>query len=393
MGTYSVVGDPPTGNGLIQRNLPKAQIGLAFYNEKGDGANITVPAKSAWGSSDWNKLKTPSQYNNEADQPLADALFSIAGYFAQVPNSNALVNTTTLGSCTSSSPCGPDYGGNESGFAHRGNSSDPYFQHGALSQCTKGDVIILTDGEPCSDGNLPYRLAHYADNTLFHCDGTTCPAAPGFSASAGPPACISRSGVSQTGREKASLEDVALWAHTTDLRNDIANSSGKQALDIWIVRAFGFSSSNLLKYAAINGSFDDTMGTGQPAVGTYDLDQSYFESDDPYGIENALNDIFQQLLKRATSGTAASVLASGEGSGANLVQAVFYPQRRFFDDVIGWTGTLQNFWYYIDPFFGNSSIREDSDQNGVLNLVSDNTVTFFFDPVAQVHESKFLCER
>ena len=382
LGTKSVVGDPPTGNGLIQRNLPKAQIGLAFYNEKGDGANITVPTKSAWGSSDWNKLKTPSQYNNEADQPLADALFSIAGYFAQVPNSDSLVNTTTLGNCTSSSPCGPDYEG--SGFASRSTSSDPYYQHGALSQCTKGNVIILTDGEPCSDGNLPSRLAHFADNTLFHCDGTTCPAAPGFLASAGPPACISRSGVSQTGREKGSLEDVALWAHTTDLRNDIPNSSGKQALDIWIVRAFGFSSSNLLKYAAINGSFDDTTGTGKPAVGTYDLDQSYFESDDPYGIENALNSIFQQLLKRATSGTAASVLASGEGSGANLVQAVFYPQRRFFDDVIGWTGTLQNFWYYIDPYFGNSSIREDSDQNDVLNLVSDNTVTFFFDPVAQV---------
>ena len=384
LGTHSVVGDPPTGNGLIQRNLPKAQIGLAFYNEKGDGANIAVPAKSAWGSSDWNNLKTPSQFNNEADQPLADALFSIAGYFAEVANSNALVNTTTLGSCTSSTPCGPDYGGNQSGFARRGTSFDPYYQHGALSQCTKGSVIILTDGEPCSDGNLPSRLAQFADNTLFHCDGTTCPAAPGFSASAGPPACISKSGVSQAGREKATLEDVALWAHTTDLRNDIPNNSGKQALDIWIVRAFGFSSSNLLKYAAINGSFDDTTGTGQPSVGTYDLNQSYFESDDPYGIENALNAIFQQLLKRATSGTAASVLASGEGSGANLVQAVFYPQRRFSDDVIGWTGTLQNFWYYIDPFFGNSSIREDSNQDNVLNLVSDNTVTFFFDPVAQV---------
>jgi type IV pilus assembly protein PilY1 len=384
LGTKSVVGDPPTGDGLIQRNLPKAQIGLAFYNEKGDGANITVPAKSAWGSSDWNTLKTPSQYNNEADQPLGDALFSIAGYFAQVPNSDSLVNTATLGACTTGDPsCGPDYGGNGSGFAPRGDSSDPFFQHGALSQCTKGNVIVLTDGEPCSDGNLPNILAHFADNTLFHCDGTTCPAAPGFSVSAGPPACISRSGVSQAGREKASLEDVALWAHTRDLRNDIPNtSSGKQALDIWIVRAFGFSSSNLLKYAAINGSFDDSAGTGQPAVGTYDLSQSYFESDDPYGIENALNGIFQQLLKRATSGTAASVLASGEGSGANLVQAVFYPQRIFVEDVIGWTGTLQNFWYYIDPFFGNSSIREDSVQDDVLNLVSDNTVTFYFDPDA-----------
>jgi type IV pilus assembly protein PilY1 len=384
VGSYSVVGDPPTGDGLIQRNLPKAQIGLAFYNEKGDGANITVPVKSAWGSSDWNKLKTPSQYNNEADQPLADALFSISGYFAQVANTNTLVNTTTLGGCTSSTPCGPDYGG--SGFATRSTSSDPYYQHGGLSQCTKGNVIILTDGEPCSDGNLPTGLAHYADTTLFHCDGTTCAAdtAGIFSASAGPPACISRSGVSQVGREKGTIEDVALWAHTTDLRTDIPNtSSGKQALDIWIVRAFGFSQSNILKYAAINGSFD-TATDNVPRVGNFDPDQGYFESDDPYRINSALDNIFQQLLKRATSGTAASVLASGEGSGANLVQAVFYPQRIFVDDVIGWTGTLQNFWYYIDPFFGNSSIREDSDQNAILNLQTDNTIAFYFDSVAQV---------
>jgi len=387
VGSYSVVGDPPTGNGLIQRNLPKAQIGLAFYNEKGDGANITVPTKSAWSSSDWNKLKTPSQYNNEADQPLADALFSIAGYFAQVANADNLVNTTTLGACTSSSPCGPDYAG--SGFATRSTASDPFYQHGGLSQCTKGNVIVLTDGEPCSDGNLPTRLAHFADSTLFHCDGATCPAAPGFTASAGPPACISRSGVSQVGREKGSLEDVALWAHTTDLRNDIPNTRSKQNLDIWIVRAFGFSTSNLLKYAAINGSFDDTAGTGKPAVGTYSLDQSYFEADDPYAIERALDDIFRQLLRRATSGTAASVLASGEGSGANLVQAVFYPKRRFFEEVIEWTGTLQNLWYYVDPFFSGASIREDSDHdsdpsyNPVLNLVTDNTILFYFDQTSQ----------
>ena len=90
----------------------------------------------------------------------------------QVLNSNALVNTTTLGSCTSSSPCGPDYGG--SGFNGRSTSSDPYYQHGALSQCTKGNVIIITDGEPCSDGNLPSKLAHFADtptNTMFRCTG------------------------------------------------------------------------------------------------------------------------------------------------------------------------------------------------------------------------------
>ncbi len=386
-GKRSVIGDPATLNGLIQRNLPKAQIGLAFYNENADGANILIPPKAVWGTSDWNKLKTPSQWNNAKDQPLADALFTVSSYFAQVSNSNALVNTTTLGSCTSSSPCGPDYVG--SGFATRSSSSDPYYQHGSLSQCTKGNVIIITDGEPCSDGNLPSKLAHFADspdNTMFRCIGSTCYNAVGFTDSESKPipSCTPMGGLIQAEREKGSLEDVALWAHTTDLRDDIPNtSSGKQNLDIWIVKAFGLSKSNLLQYAGINGSFD-TASDNVPKVGNYDPDQGYFESANPVEIDKKLDEIFQQLLKRATSGTAASVLASGEGSGANLVQAVFYPKRIFTEQVIEWTGTLQNFWYYIDPFFGNSSIREDDPTYNVLNLVDDNTVTFFFDPVAQV---------
>ena len=386
-----VVGDPPTLDGVIQTNLPKAQIGLAFYNEKGDGANIAVPVKAIWKPTDYNSLKTPSQYNGSTDQPLADALFSIAGYFAQVPSSDNLI-TALGGNCTSTEPCGPDYGGNKLEI-DRADLSDPYFQQGALSSCTKGNVIILTDGEPCSDGNLPENLAHYAEGrSPFHCSANstdnTCvavPSDPDFTNSPDIPRCSPKSGLDPKDRVIGSLEDVALWAHTTDLRNDIGNASGIQNLDIWIVRAFGLSPSNLLKYAAINGSFDTAKG-GSPSVSprNYSLSQSYFESNDPKKIKDALDEIFQQLLRRATSGTAASVLASGEGSGANLVQAVFYPKRRFVDQVIEWTGTLQNFWYYIDPFFGNSSIREDSTGPNVLNLVSDNTVTFFFDPVEGV---------
>ena len=46
---------------------------------------------------------------------------------------------------------------------------------------------------------------------------------------------------------------------------------------------------------------------------------------DGYEIENAVRNALSTMLKRASSGTAASVLASGEGSGATLIQAVFYP--------------------------------------------------------------------
>jgi type IV pilus assembly protein PilY1 len=89
-----------------------------------------------------------------------------------------------------------------------------------------------------------------------------------------------------------------------------------------------------------------------------------------------LKDTFQTIAARASSGTAASVLASGEGSGANLIQALFYPKRSIGNNTIEWTGSLQNFWYYIDPFLGNSSIREDTASPGELNLRNDRIMHF-----------------
>jgi type IV pilus assembly protein PilY1 len=95
----------------------------------------------------------------------------------------------------------------------------------------------------------------------------------------------------------------------------------------------------------------------------------------------------QDILAHATSGTAASVLASGQGSGANLVQAAYYPVRQFYNTNIAWTGTLQNLWYYIDPTFQNTSIRED-DGGRVLNLTTvssakDYITNFYFDTTQQ----------
>ena len=105
-------------------------------------------------------------------------------------------------------------------------------------------------------------------------------------------------------------------------------------------------------------------------------------------LEDAIRNALSTILKRASSGTAASVLASGEGSGANLVQAVFYPRRRFGNEIINWTGENQNFWYYIDPFFSNSSIREDTVSDKTLNLVEDYVSQFYFDTVAQITKAR-----
>lgn len=364
--------NPGPQSGIIQLETPRASLGLAFYNDSDsqgaflepqiDGSNLPIAAYRF-------RIDTPSRFNGmTVGAPLGEALWTIVGQYARIADA--------------ASATGPRYHGAADYVA----TKDPYTFHGGPSRCVKGSVIIISDGEPCADNNLPtsyagFDIQNYADGTTYNCQSGTCLAGMPFSATT-IPACAAGGAV-------GGLEDVALFAHTRDLRNSptfgVDNLANRQNLDIYVIRAFGQDVSNLLKYAAINGNFEDANGNGYPDPGEFSMSNIYIQADDGAAIERALTRIFENLLHRATSGTAASVLASGEGSGANLVQAVFYPRRRFFDEVIEWTGTLQNLWYYVDPFFGNSSIREDYDHSAastytpVLNLVTDRTVEFFFD--------------
>lgn len=365
-------------SGVYQNYAGKAQMEFFFYNTDDEGAatkqgiNGTQPPLSTM----LNLINTPSNYNGIANAPLGEALWTIVGHYALSTSSTG----AGYGTC---STCGPKYHNNDYSI-----QDDPYMYYGSASQCVKGNVIVISDGEPCNDGNLPSGIRTFGDNNsafLTKCTDSNCSDASTLGIPYKPaiPAC-------NAGGNVAGFERVALFAHTQDLRQLTSfngrDLGGKQNLDIYAIRAFGSDNSNVLKYGAINGTFTDsgTPPNGVPDSGEFDINSAYFTADDGTAIKRALDSIFFNILRRATSGTAASVLASGEGSGANLVQAVFYPKRNFSGDVIEWTGTLHNFWYYIDPFFGNSSIREDSDQNGILNLLYDKTLVFRFDPVAQL---------
>jgi len=366
--------NPGSLSGVIQLETPRTSLGLAFYNDSDsqgasldpqiDGSNLPISAYR-------NRIDTPSRFNGmTVGAPLGEALWTIVGQYARIGGG--------------ASATGPRYHGN----ADYVDSKDPYTFHGGPSRCVKGSVIIISDGEPCNDGSLPtsyagFNILNHADGTTYNCQSGNCLAGGGFSATTIPSCAAGAVG---------GIEDVALFAHTQDLRNSptfgVDNLANKQNLDIYVIRAFGQDNSNLLRYAAINGNFEDIEPlNGYPDPGEFSLDDIYIQADDGSAIEAALKKIFENLLKRATSGTAASVLASGEGSGANLIQAVFHPRRRFFDEVIEWTGTLQNLWFFVDPFLGNSSIREDSDKDTslipTLNIATDNTINFFFDQGSQ----------
>jgi hypothetical protein len=153
-------------------------------------------------------------------------------------------------------------------------------------------------------------------------------------------------------------------------------NAGRQYVSTYIVNPMGTpmttgylpdnpttSTGDILKQAAVRGG------------------GVYYEVTNAADLKAQLIQAFQDIIKRAAAGTAASVLASGEGSGANLIQAVFYPRRKFGDDEIAWIGRLTNFWYYVDPYFGNSAIRQD-DGDKILNLKTDGSHT---DYIAELY--------
>ncbi len=158
-----------------------------------------------------------------------------------------------------------------------------------------------------------------------------------------------------------------------------------------------------LWYAAKYGGFTDMDGNGLPYT-DYTCDpatrgtaarnpkcdewnkkgdgnpDTYFLVSNPSQMEQRLRDALDSILARVSSGTAASILNNSEGSGASLLQAVFYPKKDFDNNTQAyWIGEIHNMWYYLDPFLQNTSIREDTVQDNKLNLKQDRIAQFYFD--------------
>jgi len=377
--------------GVLQSGVgARGRIGVTFYNVS-DGGYVQVPVAASNLASAVNQINLTRP---NANTPLGETLWTIVGDFAQ---------QSSISGYNSPGGTGPLYNG---GDYQMNNNNDPMnFGSGGSPRwpvCQKSFVLLITDGEPCSDGDLPTNILNYpTGKSAYQCSGGGCPAVDNSTALTGgvgtfsfPASTFPSCGA---GGNTAGIESVALFMHTNDVRNsptigtnDIA---GFQNLTLYTVFAFGQDSS-ILKFAAINGGFEDIDGSNTPNQWdewdkNHDgVPDTYYEATDGAKLEQAVKDAFSGILKRASSGTAASVLASGEGSGANLIQAIFYPRRRFGNNLISWTGSLQNLWYFVDPFFANASIREETIADSKLNLANDYIAQFFFDPVTEVTKVK-----
>jgi len=128
---------------------------------------------------------------------------------------------------------------------------------------------------------------------------------------------------------------------------------------------------NPLWYSAKYGGFDDQNNNGIPEGEEWDKDadgvpDTYYYVVNPLKLEQQLNKSFADILEKAASGTAASVLATNSEGEGNLMQAYFQPKQTTLSSELTWVGFLQSLW--VDPC-GN--LREDTD--GDLQLDKQNT--------------------
>ena len=339
-------------SGVLQRVGDKAYWGNTWFNT-GTGSNESGGYVAAPIGTNVTSLITDLQ-NTPADTwtPLGESFYVATQYFKQ----QAVVDTLDY-------PNGPTGPFND--------VNDPYYQDQEV-WCAKSFVILLTDGVSSKDGKIPSDLKDLADgHEIFLSstdDGVDCDESTGDG-------CEFPSGGTDY------LKDVAHYARTTDLRTDI---EGEQNILLYTVYAALGSDDpdarNLLKEAARQGGFEDRNGNGWPDG---DVDSppndrkewdnngdgqpdTYFEATDGYELEAQLIAAINNILARAASGTAASVLATNAEGEGNLVQAYFRPSKIEGTEEVNWLGYLQALW--VDPC-GN--LREDSNGDLRLNLNED----------------------
>jgi type IV pilus assembly protein PilY1 len=365
-GPYSIIVDQgmQKAEGLMDSLSSSVRFGLAFYN-RGDG----IESGTA-GRYDGSHIANYIDFGTTTDMitsiqnmspdtwtPLGETLYEAMRMFRQDA---------------------PYYPNNPADF-QTGQNYDPYYyQYSKLSgsplsdqyvPCAKSFVLFLTDGESTMDTNIPSSLKGYSSGHRF----------------AGTP-------VGQTyadsGRDY--LIDVAYWGSTTDQRT----LAGNQNIVLYPVFLFG-TGSTLLKDAAIDGGFNDLNNNNQPDCTTLpaecyrdsndngvldsgDLPLTYYEGDDGYALETSITKAIADILKRAASGTAVSVLTTSSRGVGSVVQAYFLPVQQEGIREVAWTGFLQNIW--IDP---KDNLREDTNTDKKLNLTGDGTqdkvIKFYFD--------------
>ncbi len=317
--------------GILQRIGDKARWGNVWFNTYSGGGYVDHVI-----GTNMTTLITDLQNTGcDTSTPLAESFYVAMQYFKQEDPQSGL--------------------GYKSGAVPNNNiGDDPWHNGTEYVECAKSFVILLTDGASNEDVNVP---SMYKDYDGDGSDGYVTP----------------------TGGSDY-LDDLAFYARTQDLRDDLTDP---QNLILYAIYAAFDSSGDedtraaaLLQDAARNGGFEDKNENNRPDLDIeWDEDgngvpDTYFEARDGYKLEKDLLAAITDILKRAASGTSASVLATNSEGEGHVVQAYFRGTVTEGLDEARWLGYLQSLW--VDAY---GVMHEDTNQNATLDE-NDLTVEF-----------------
>ena len=452
--TYELkVGYSTEPTGVIQQIGPQARFGLFEFKPAGDGARMLVGVGSRqsidFGGAAVETFNTNTAAMVDAVQesfpstwtPLSESLFETMRYVAQINStylpgsyvypiafsggiSNGVgfqasgagsIGGSEISVLTAPEVCPAGYINNACGrdpFFFGSNHTPAWATSSVQVACCKTFVILVTDGEPTQDTNIPAGLQDYAHGQHgIHCVGAdissptppingTCNAHQATTA----PFLLGEHKTDYANSGNHYLDDVAYWAHRNDLRpcNGAADGTiavlnvtghclpGLQNVTVYTFFAFGnIAGREILMHTAQLGGFEDTNGNGLPdlvsewdqvinatgAPGADGIPDNYFESSNVDDLQDRLMATITSILRKSASGTSISVLATSATGEGSVYQAYF-----FTNDVgqgganVKWIGYTQGL--FIDTF-GN--FREDTAQDAVLDYTQDMIITTRYD--------------
>lgn len=371
--------------GIIHDIQGNIRLGLEYLNDtNGGGINQYMTEPSALNDNFVNALQNATS-NPDTNTPLAEALYTAIGWIGQ--------------DATTSVTEGPRYYANNADSYQLGGNTDPFYfaDYTQTVRCAKFFIILISGGAPTQDGDLPDALAQ--------------------------PSCLNPANTIKDcydGAANEYLNDVAYYGHMTDLRPAASASplDGTQSIQLYTILAFGTNAAakTVLQEAAKTGGFDDKNGnkipdndpdvnghvfgdvstTGDSEYDIYDnatgngggdgLPDNYFEAKDGDKLKDALARVFTDILKKASSGTAISVLATSASGAGNIYQAYFLPSKTIVGTPthdVTWTGHM---------------LSLNIDANGHLRDGSNECIRFRFDEgtnqtvIDEVGETGGICD-
>lgn len=439
----------PTG--VIQQVGASARFGLFEFKPAGDGARMLVGVGSrqsinfadngveTFNTNTAAMLDAVGESFPSTWTPLSESLYETVRYVAQINstfvpgsyvfpiaysggNSNGVayqasgtgsIGAPEISALTGTEVCPAGYIANACGrdpYFFGSNHTPAWASTSTQVACCKTFVILVTDGEPTQDTNIPAALQDYAHgrhglhctggNATIHAPNGTC-----NTNSATPAATLLGEHKTDYGNVgNHYLDDVAYWAHTNDLRpcNGTADGlipvlnvtghclQGLQNVTLYTFFAFGnIAGREILMHAAQVGGFEDSNGNNVPdlvsewdkvinatgATGTDGIPDNYFESSNVDDLQDRLMATITAILRKSASGTSVSVLSSSSTGEGSIYQAYF-----FTSDIgqggqsIKWTGYTHGL--FVDAF-GN--FREDTVKDGKLDYTNDLIITTRFD--------------